>query len=133
MTNDEHLFVYGTLRRAAGSRMHHFLARHADFVGEGVCPGRLYRVACYPGLVAAADPTHLVQGEIYRLREPEVVLPRLDEYEGCGPGSPEPALYLRRKETVTLGQGGELLAWVYVYNRPTDGLELIVSGDFLLS
>jgi gamma-glutamylcyclotransferase (GGCT)/AIG2-like uncharacterized protein YtfP len=128
---DEFLFVYGTLRRDTGSEMYRLLARYADFVGEASYQGKLYKIDYYPGVVPSEDPSDLVQGEVYRLLSPERVLPRLDQYEECGPGFPEPSEYRRELQRVRLRNGHTIRAWVYVYSRPTDDLELIPSGDFL--
>lgn len=126
-----YLFVYGTLRRGAETRMYRLLAQHSDFVGEASWKGRLYKVDYYPGAVPSDDPAHRVKGEVYVLREPASILAALDVYEDCGPGSAEPAEYVRSRQEVILGNGQRLTAWVYVYQRPTTGLTEIVSGDFL--
>jgi gamma-glutamylcyclotransferase (GGCT)/AIG2-like uncharacterized protein YtfP len=124
------LFVYGTLRRGTDSKMHHFLARHADFIGNATYQGKLYKIGEYPGAVPAGDPSDLVQGEVYRLRDPDSVLARLDRYEGCGPGFAEPAEYIRKIRPVRLSSGEAIQAWVYLYNRTTDNLERVPAGDF---
>ena len=127
---DEFLFVYGTLRRDVGGEMYRLLARYSDFVGEAAYQGKLYKVTHYPGVVPSNDPADLVQGEVYRLRNPDLVLPRLDEYEECGPGFKEPTEYVRLSQEIQLRKGETLSAWVYVYNRPINGLELMPVGDF---
>lgn len=129
--NQAHLFVYGTLRRGAETRMYRLLAQHSDFVGEAVWQGRLYKVDTYPGAVPSDDPVHRVRGEVYALREPAGILAALDVYEECGPGSAEPTEYVRAPQEVVVDDGRRLMAWVYVYQRPTTGLKEIVSGDFL--
>lgn len=129
--NDDYLFVYGTLRRDTKSEMYHLLARYAEVVDEAIYQGKLYKVDYYPGVVPSENPSDIVHGEVYRLNRPEVVLPRLDEYEECGPGFPEPTEFIRRKESLVLKKGNEVLAWIYIYNHPTDDLELIESGDLL--
>lgn len=126
----EYLFVYGTLRRGTETSMHHLLAQHSDFVGEATCQGRLYKIAYYPGLVPSDDPAHQVKGEVYALHEPASVLPALDAYEECGPGFSEPTEYVRERREVVLNTGRMLIAWVYLYKRPTEGLLEIASGDF---
>lgn len=125
----EYLFVYGTLMRAVGHPMHRLLQRHATCLGRATCPGRLYRVAHYPGLVPAEGADDRVRGEVYRLTEP-AVLATLDEYEGCDP-DPTRAEYRREAHRVTRHTGETLLAWVYLYNHPTDHLPRIPSGDYL--
>lgn len=129
--SEQFLFVYGTLRCDTNSQMYHLLARYADFVDEAIFQGKLYMVDYYPGVVPSEDPSDLVQGEVYRLRNPDHVLSRLDQYEECGRGFPEPTEYIRRAEKVRLRDERIIAAWVYVYNRPTNKLDLIESGDFL--
>lgn len=123
------LFVYGTLRRGSGHEMFDALMRSAAFVDRAVLCGRLYRVADYPGAVASDDPADVVHGEAYRLQSSDL-LARLDRYEGCAPEGPG-AAYIRALRSITLARGGRVTAWVYLYNRPTHGLERIASGDFL--
>lgn len=130
---ESHLFVYGTLRKDGANPMHDFLARESDFVAHATWQGRLYRVDFYPGAVPSDDPAHAVHGEVYRLRRPMFALADLDRYEACGPGFAVPTEYLRELHPVRLRDGREVQAWVYVYNRPVGGLELISSGDFFVN
>lgn len=129
--SDSLLFVYGTLRRDTSSEMYHLLARYADFIAEGTYQGRLYKIDYYPGVVPSDDPHDRVKGEVYSLRDPATVLPQLDRYEECGPGFTEPTEYVRRCEDIALSNGKVCRAWVYIYNRQTDGLVWIPSGDFV--
>ncbi|PLX96620.1 MAG: gamma-glutamylcyclotransferase [Desulfuromonas sp.] len=129
MPEKTYLFVYGTLRRAGG--MERLLAGQALFVADGCFQGRLYRVADYPGAVPSEDPAELVRGEVYELVDAEAVLSRLDSYEECGPGFPEPAEYIRHQEEIHLADGHRCRAWIYLYNHPVADLPLIPSGDFL--
>jgi gamma-glutamylcyclotransferase (GGCT)/AIG2-like uncharacterized protein YtfP len=131
MSND-YLFVYGTLRRDINTEMHRFLARYGDFVGDATIQGRLYMVDYYPGLVPSGNPQDVVYGEVYKLSCPDNVLSRLDDYEACGPKFSKPTKYVRRKQDVKLKTGEVMSAWVYIFERPTVGLQLIESGDFLL-
>lgn len=128
---DVFMFVYGTLRRDTNSEMYHLLARYADFVGDASYQGKLYKIDYYPGVVSSEDPSDVVQGEVYRLHDPDLVLSRLDQYEECGPGFPEPTEYIREIQHVQLQSGETIPAWIYLYNRPTNYLELVTSGDFL--
>lgn len=127
----ELLFVYGTLRRGAGSRMHGLVARSGAFVGMATFQGLLYRIGAYPGAVASANPRHTVMGEVYRLWAPDFVFRRLDRYEGCGPGFGQDPEYARTRCLLTLPSGQAVQAWIYLYNRSTAGLPPIPSGDFL--
>ena len=125
------LFVYGTLRRKANTTMADVLVQRAEFVGNACYQGRLYKVGDYPGVVPSNKPTDWVQGEVYRLRNQGLLLPRLDRYEECGPHFPQPTEYVRKLQAVRL-QGGKVISvWVYLYNWPTDQLVLIPLGNFL--
>jgi len=123
------LFVYGTLRRSAAHPMHALLRETATPLGDARVRGVLYRVAEYPGLVLDAG-AGWVWGELYRLRDP-AVLEQLDAYEGVGPQDPEPREYRRIRASVQRLAAEELDAWIYEYARPTAGLPVIGSGNFL--
>jgi gamma-glutamylcyclotransferase (GGCT)/AIG2-like uncharacterized protein YtfP len=130
MTSDR-LFVYGTLMRGYVYPMARLLSANAEFLGEASCRGRLYRVKHYPGLVLSEEPSEIVHGELYRLREVEAMLREFDMYEACGEGFPEPTQYLRQMLAVTLADGSESEAWTYVYNWPVEKLTRIETGRFL--
>ena len=126
----DRLFVYGTLMRGFDHPMAQLLSRSADFIGEACCRGRLYLVKHYPGLVLSDDPSEVVFGELYRLRQPAELLREFDMYEACGEGFAEPTEYLRRMLSVALrDQTAE--AWSYIYNWPVARLPRIASGRFL--
>ena len=132
------LFVYGTLMRGFDHPMAQLLSRSADFIGEAQCQGRLYLVKHYPGLVLSDDPTDLVFGELYRLRQPVELLREFDMYEACGEGFAEPTEYIRQMLSVRLAvrlavtlADGAAEAWTYLYNWPVTGLPRIASGRFL--
>lgn len=122
------LFVYGTLRRDAAGRSHPLLGEDAEWRGKACWPGRLYRVADYPGAVASADPSDRVHGELYALPQPpDAVLAALDAWEDCDTADPE---YRRERALVRRDDGSRVEAWIYVYARPVAGLARIISGDF---
>jgi gamma-glutamylcyclotransferase (GGCT)/AIG2-like uncharacterized protein YtfP len=128
--NSDRLFVYGTLMRGFDHPMAQLLSRSADFLGAARCQGRLYLVKHYPGLVLSDDPTDIVFGELFRLRQPAELLREFDMYEACGEGFAEPTEYLRRMLPVTRDDGNSE-AWTYVYNWPVAQLPRIASGRFL--
>jgi gamma-glutamylcyclotransferase (GGCT)/AIG2-like uncharacterized protein YtfP len=127
----DYLFVYGTLRRDSNSERYHLLARYGQFVGDATYQGKLYMVDYYPGLVPSDNPQDIVYGEVYKLSDPDIVLSRLDDYEECGPTFSKPTEYVRCKHHVKLRSGDVISAWVYIFDKPTDGLRLIESGDFI--
>lgn len=125
----ELIFVYGTLRRACSSGAHATYLANTDFIDRARIRGKLYRVSYYPALTLADDADWVV-GEVYQLASAEQ-LARLDAYEECTyPALPEQE-YQRVKVQVQTEAGDYLSAWVYAYQRPSDELELITSGDFL--
>ena len=128
---DPFLFVYGKLRPGSDSDMSRWLSRSADYVDEATFQGRLYRIDDYAGAVASVHAEDRVLGEVYRLREPDTTLRQLDQYEECGPGFVQPTEYVRRMRRVELRGGQAISGWIYLYNRSTDGLVPMSSGDFL--
>jgi gamma-glutamylcyclotransferase (GGCT)/AIG2-like uncharacterized protein YtfP len=113
------LFTYGTLQdplqrdvvlRSAPTRE----------IGAGSAPGVLYDLGNYPGLVGGA-PDERVPGVVVELPD-EAALARLDEYEDVGNG-----LFVRRRIIAHLDAGGDVEAWVYVYNRSVRGRRRITS------
>lgn len=128
--NKDYIFVYGTLRKDSKNQMYYILARYADFIGEGRFMGKLYNIGEYPGAVSSNDPDDVVRGEVYALRDPKQVLRVLDDYEGCGQDDPSPTEFRRERVLISLENGEKINAWIYIYNRPTDGLKVIPSGDY---
>ena len=128
MTN--RLFVYGTLRKDSWNSMFHMLARDARFVGYARIVGRMYCLGEYPGLVPSRDPGCWVYGDVYALENPPKTLALLDDYEGCGPGDPEPREFEGAEHRVVLESGAEDNVWVYVYRGSTTDKQEILSGDY---
>ncbi len=125
----DRLFVYGTLMRSSHHALARALKQHASYEGPARYNGRLYRVTHYPGVIASSAPEDWVFGDVYTLRDSDL-LKDLDRYEGCGPDDPPPTQYLRLLQPVTLSSGPSVEAWIYIYNRPIDRLKRIVSGRF---
>jgi len=113
------LFTYGTLRDALQRDvvLHGAPTRE---VGTATVAGVLYDLGNYPGLVGGA-PDERVPGVVVELSD-EAALARLDEYEDVGNG-----LFVRRRMIVHLDAGGDVEAWVYVYNRSVRGRRRITS------
>lgn len=125
----DRVFVYGTLMRDFDHAMSKLLSAGADYLGDGVCRGRLYMVAHYPGLLLSEAPDEIVFGEVLRLRDAGLMA-ALDDYEGCGPEDAKPTAYLRQVVPVTMADGSVMDAWTYVYNWPVDETKRIASGRF---
>jgi len=124
------LFAYGTLMRGAGGPWSGRLEALGAPLGRGSVAGRLFLVSWYPGMLEADGPGQRVRGEVWRLADPGRAWPQLDEFEGVVPGRPDLSLYRRVVVDVALDGGTALACQAYLFNRPTDGLEPIPSGDF---
>jgi gamma-glutamylcyclotransferase (GGCT)/AIG2-like uncharacterized protein YtfP len=131
MTPCDYLFVYGTLRRDYKNDMASFLAQHTDFVDYATYQGKLYLIDDYPGVIASDNSSDTVHGEVYRLHKPNATLILLDSYEECSADFPNHAEYIRKIQPIRLQKGEVAYAWVYLYNKPTDLLPKITSGNFL--
>ena len=118
MTPPSIVFVYGTLRRGGSNnyRMDRF-----RWLGPGAVNGRLYEVSWYPALVLNENAGEVI-GDIYEVSEEG--LTALDEFEGSE---------YRRVRTMVQNAGDEAeSAWIWEWNRPTDELQPIPGGDWLM-
>jgi gamma-glutamylcyclotransferase (GGCT)/AIG2-like uncharacterized protein YtfP len=71
----------------------------------------------------------VVCGRVLEMPEPVgEVLERLDWYEDHAASDSAGSLFLRTTCTVSLEGGGQVEAWVYVYNRDVSRARLIESG-----
>jgi gamma-glutamylcyclotransferase (GGCT)/AIG2-like uncharacterized protein YtfP len=130
MTNrSEFLFTYGTLLKDSAHPMSVFLQQHAQYVSQGYFQGRLYKVGDFAGAVPSEVAEDRVYGHIFHLSNVRDVLAVLDEYEGARAGSNHRGLF-RREIVKVLADGLERSCWVYLYNLPVDGLEVIAAGDY---
>jgi|HubBroStandDraft_1064217.scaffolds.fasta_scaffold08326_3 gamma-glutamylcyclotransferase (GGCT)/AIG2-like uncharacterized protein YtfP len=131
MPESRYLFVYGTLRAAAGTEWSKFLASASRFAGAGRAHGALFQLDGYPGMTACTDGDAWVCGEVYLLNDPSLSWPTLDAYEGCGPVDRLPHEFERQVVTVVLNDGQAIEAWAYIYTLQTQGRARIASGDYL--
>ena len=125
----ELVFFYGTLMTPFNRPGRRRIDDHLTFRGRGSIAAALFDLGIYPAAVPATDTR--VRGEVYEMTQPLVVLPVLDDTEGCRPGAPETGLYTRLLTPVLLDDGGMVDAWVYFYNAPIGRAERIASGDYL--
>ncbi|WP_343757225.1 gamma-glutamylcyclotransferase family protein [Deinococcus depolymerans] len=132
MNDPARVFVYGTLlpgERNAHVAAHGFTSRPATLPGFTL---HHLHPEGYPALTPG--PAHArVRGALleYTPQTWEAALPALDALEGV---HDTPALYTRQRVTLTLDDGQERSAWVYVYARPerltAPGAQLVRSGDW---
>lgn len=127
----DYLFVYGTLRKAKNGGLHPYLINRAAFIDYASTPGKLFLIDSYPGAIkTAVDCDCRVRGEIYRLFNPQDLLPVLDRYEECTSDFPKPHEYRRQPTTVILDNTKPLSAWVYWFQRPVKTFRQVRSGDY---
>ncbi|OFW16320.1 MAG: hypothetical protein A3F70_11500 [Acidobacteria bacterium RIFCSPLOWO2_12_FULL_67_14] len=123
------VFFYGTLMRPFNWTARLRVDEHLMYVGRGSIAGALFDLGIYPAAVPASDAQ--VWGELFRMAHPAIVLPQLDEFEGCRSEEPESSLYTRALTPVLLEDGRTVDAWAYFYNAPLGRAERIHSGDYL--
>jgi gamma-glutamylcyclotransferase (GGCT)/AIG2-like uncharacterized protein YtfP len=125
----QHLFVYGTLKRRSRHPMARRLAQAAHWVGSARIAGRLYNLGRFPGLKEASATDCWVYGDVYDLgTNAEQTLREMDAYENAE--SPPPTPYERRLTTVMLEDGTAMQAWVYWYRGAVCEDAFIASGSY---
>ena len=112
------LFVYGSLRSEFDNPHVRLLQEKAESMGRATVRGSIFLIGRYPGY--RAEPDGVVQGEVWRLREPEATLAALDDYEG--------EAYSR---IAVMLETPRIDAWIYLYNGAAQPDRRIASGDFL--
>jgi gamma-glutamylcyclotransferase (GGCT)/AIG2-like uncharacterized protein YtfP len=127
MINDL-LFVYGTLL-IEDNQFARYLSANATFYCVGKIKGKFYDIGSYPGVIVTGDDDYDISGTVYQLNNVEEVLRYLDPYEGFGEGEDLPYLFMREALPIKT-EKGTISCWIYLYNRPVDGLSQITSGDY---
>jgi gamma-glutamylcyclotransferase (GGCT)/AIG2-like uncharacterized protein YtfP len=124
---EAHLFVYGTLMR--GGKLHCALGSSPEvtFVGTAKIRAELYslRGGEYPGAVPTSKLKRFVHGELFALRDPDGLLKRIDQIEGCDEG------LFHRQLVDVWRNGNKLKAWTYFYGRSVSSAEPLPHGKFL--
>ncbi|MGE3707959.1 MAG: gamma-glutamylcyclotransferase [Vicinamibacterales bacterium] len=123
------VFFYGTLMRGFERPGRAGVDDKLRLMGRGWISAALFDLGLYPAAIPAEDSR--VWGEVHQMREPDAVLPALDEIEGYSASEPVTSLYTRDETPVTLSDGTVVLAWVYFYNAPLGKADRIASGDYL--
>lgn len=121
-------FVYGTLKR--GQSNYHLIAETVRSAVPAMVAGRLYDLGPFPALGPGDDR---VRGELL-LIEPTLLahtLTVLDELEGYRPTDPRGSIYVRQVVTAVTDEGEEIAANAYFYNRDTDALRYLPTGEWV--
>lgn len=119
----KHFLVYGTLRR--GQRAEGMM-RNARYLRDEMVNATMYNCGSFPGIILGGESK--VRCELF-VCDDEFVAPltrSLDGYEGYSPEDSHNSLYLRKEIELTDG----VSAFIYEWNRSTEGLEIVESGDW---
>jgi gamma-glutamylcyclotransferase (GGCT)/AIG2-like uncharacterized protein YtfP len=85
--------------------------------------GKLFDLGRYPGTVPSRLSTNRVIGEVYRLNTFNATLEILDQYEGTR--------FRRKRAAISLDNGGNVTAWIYLYRGSVTHRKRILSGDYM--
>jgi gamma-glutamylcyclotransferase (GGCT)/AIG2-like uncharacterized protein YtfP len=129
---DQFLFVYGTLRADLAHPMARVVGKHAKLVGRAYFGGKLFDLGGYPGAVPSPSASDRVAGELHRIEpgQAAALLAELDRYEGWDPERPGESEFVRVRARIEADSGERFEAWIYTYNRSTEDLARIASGDY---
>ena len=125
-----YLFVYGTLLADFTNEFASLLKTHSKFVGKGFFFGNLYDFGDYPGAKMDPKGEGKVIGQVFKIRDPEKILPELDSYEGIGEQFPAPHEYKRELIPIEMEDNQVIDCWVYLYNWKATGRKKVRSGNY---
>jgi len=105
-------FVYGTLK--IGGRFAEMFNKKREFSKRATLKGfNLYNLGAYPAIIEGEGE---VKGELHSYSDPKNIKNKFDYIEGYRPENEKYSHYLRRKVKVTLENGEEKEAYVYIFN-----------------
>lgn len=122
------VFFYGTLMRKFYG-MRGIAAFNSEYMADVQVNGaEIYLVSrYYPGFVFSDNRYSIVSGEVHRIDSLKM-LNAIDVREGFHEKDDD--LYKRKLCSVN-SMGRVETAWVYVYNKPVDKRDRILSGNFM--
>ncbi len=124
-------FAYGTL--LPGQPNAHLWAAHVTaWQPAKLADCALYDLGHFP--MCVPSPGGIVQGQLAVVNPAQYqqVQRRLDELEGYNPADPENSPYQRLARVITLANGSEQIAWVYLgQSIYVSGRPHVASGDWL--
>lgn len=122
------LFVYGTLMQGFENPIRNQFLQGSRLLGEGSVLGRLFRVSYYPAALPSSNPSDVIHGEIYQIRDPNL-WSLLDQYEGVDQSPP--CEYVRAMTSLVQSNNPALSrVWIYWYNWTLNPEQRIPSGSF---
>jgi gamma-glutamylcyclotransferase (GGCT)/AIG2-like uncharacterized protein YtfP len=119
------VFVYGTCRPGQ-PRFEVLRGYGVQEICPGTVGGTLVDLGPWPGLVSGLQR---VRGEVVSSVDPGGLLQALDEIEGFSGWGTSDNLFTRTLMSVHTSRG-PVLAWVYRYAQPCDGVSRVTSGDW---
>jgi gamma-glutamylcyclotransferase (GGCT)/AIG2-like uncharacterized protein YtfP len=125
--NEDHIFVYGTLRKGGVREMPRLLPRCRD-LGRATLRGVIHDFGAYPGL--RLDEDGIVHGEVYTVDSAALTV--LDDIERFFPDDYAASYYFRHRVVALLADGDPIECWVYEFNPKYYGDRApIASGDWI--
>ena len=122
------LFVYGTLMQGFENPIRNQFLQGSRLLGKGSVLGRLFRVSYYPAALPSSNPSDVIHGEIYQIRDPNL-WSLLDQYEGVDLSPP--CEYVRAMTSMVQSNNPTLSrVWIYWYNWALNPEQRIPSGSF---
>ena len=124
-----HLFLYGSLLTGTPDRrLNKQMRRLLHRAPVAMIQARLYNLGRYPGVVPTIIATENVYGRVITLNNP-LLLRRLDRYEEAVGAKCE---FVRTMQVARLLPSRKHInCWVYLYNRPIEGKQRIISCDYV--
>ncbi len=126
------IFVYGSLRSGFRNPAYEYIIRYFKYSGEALVKGKFFDAGTHP----VAQPTideHFILGELYTMNSEDEfswAFEQLDDYEGLHVEVGEIPLY--KRSLVEVFQNSETqIAWIYWYNKNTEGMPEIETGDVM--
>lgn len=126
------IFVYGSLRSGFRNPAYEYLTRYFNYSGEALVKGKFFDAGSHP-VAIPTENEHFILGELYSMHSEDEfswAFEQLDDYEGLNVEIGETPLY--RRNLVEVFQNGETqTAWIYWYNKSTEGMAEIETGDVM--
>jgi gamma-glutamylcyclotransferase (GGCT)/AIG2-like uncharacterized protein YtfP len=126
-TNNQLVFVYGTLMQDFSNVFAKKLRQNAFWRGKASFTGQLFDLGDYPGATYQPQATTYVYGEVWELNDFEKTITALDRYEGIHVCNPE---YVRQEVPVMLENEEIVLCWIYLFCKPIESFKIIPHGDY---
>ena len=126
------IFVYGSLRSGFRNPAYEYLTRYFKYSGEALVKGKFFDAGSHPVALPTEDE-HFILGELYTMNSADDfswAFEQLDDYEGLHVEVGEIPLYTRKLAEI-FQNGDTQTAWIYWYNKSTEGMPEIETGDVM--